>query len=92
MVVVAAEGGPEADHAVHFPLAVSPLAVQWSSGVSLRKARVLLAGTWELGGQGEREGLPTEPHGPHVCGALIPVHCKWPRSLTSPCAHSSAAP
>lgn len=31
MVVVAAKGGPEADHAMHFPLAVIRLAVQWSS-------------------------------------------------------------
>lgn len=36
-VVVAAQTGPEADHAMHFPLAATSLAVQWPSRVSLGK-------------------------------------------------------
>ena len=41
MVVVAAEGGPEADDAMHLPMATSHMAVQRPAGVSLRKARVV---------------------------------------------------
>ena len=36
-VVVAAEGGPEADYAMHLPLAIICLAVQWPAGVPLVK-------------------------------------------------------
>lgn len=56
VVVVAAEGGPEADDAVHLPLAVICLAVQWPAGVPLRKARVLSGGTWEPGWGNGRGG------------------------------------
>lgn len=90
VVVVAAEGGPEADHAMHFPLAVSPLAVQRSSGVSLRKARVPSGGGRELGremgGDGRGKGSPLAPH---VCSRLISFRCNSPCSPTSPHGHSS---
>lgn len=42
MVVVAAKGGPEAHHAMHFPLTVGSLAVQRTPRVSLGKMRALL--------------------------------------------------
>lgn len=58
MVVVAAKGGPEADHAVHLPLAIGLLAVQGSSGVSLGKAGLCQEGPGSLGGCWEGEGLP----------------------------------
>lgn len=61
-VVVAAEGGPEADYAVHLPLAVICLAVQWPTGVPLGKNRVVSGGAWGLGqGRGRGRGCSSEP-------------------------------
>ena len=40
-VGVAAEGGPEADSAMHLPLAIICRAVQWPAGVPLGKSRVV---------------------------------------------------
>lgn len=71
VVVVAAEGGPEADHAVHLPLAVGLLAVQRSSRVSLRKAGFCQEGAGSLGGDGKGRGCPSETHVSHVCGRFI---------------------
>lgn len=58
VVVVAAQGGPEADHAVHLPLAVGLLAVQGSSGVSLGKARLCQEGLAAWAGAGKGRGCP----------------------------------
>lgn len=61
-VVVAAEGGPEADYAMHLPLAVIRLAVQWPTGVPLGKNRVVSGGAWGLGqGDGRGRGCSSEP-------------------------------
>ena len=81
MVVVATEGGPEADHAVHLPLAISRLAVQWSAGVPPGKARVLSGGAFELGwGDGRGRGYPSEPRVLHVGSAFILSHGGLPCS------------
>lgn len=61
-VVVAAEGGPEADYAMHLPLAVIRLAVQWPTGVPLGKNRVVSGGVWGLGhGDGRGRDCSSEP-------------------------------
>lgn len=77
VVVVATEGGPEADYAVHLPLAISPLAVQRPTGVPLGKARVLSGGAWELGEGGQEEGrdCPQSPmFAVHLYGSMAGRH------------------
>ena len=61
-VVVAAEGGPEADYAMHLPLAVIRLAVQWPTGVPLGRNRVVSGGAWGLGhGDGRGRDCFSQP-------------------------------
>lgn len=75
MVVVATKGGPEADHAVHLPLAVSCLPVQWSARVPLGKASVLSGGAFELGWGDGRGGEGATLQSPVFYMLAVHLYC-----------------